>query len=840
MLDTLSTDLAYGLRVLRGNPGFSVVAILSVALGVGANASVFTLLDQMMLRPLPVERPNELVLVTAEGFHYGGSWGDGNELSYPMYADLRDANEVFDGMFCRILHEIDASIRGSGERVLVEVVSSTYFQVLGAVPAAGRVLNETDDDLTGPPVVVLSHRFWRDRFHGDPSAIGQSIRVNNVPLTIVGVAREGFDGTSLGTATDLFVPISLTAEMTPITNGLRDRRTRWLNVFGRLKDGVSAAQAQAAIQPFYLSRLQFEAGQDGFARASALDKARFLEGHVEVTPASYGKSRFREQLTSPLWTLMVVGAMVLAVACANVANLLLARATARRREIAMRLALGATRWRVVRQLLVESLLLSFTGGAAGLVLATWGAEALLAFFTQHDETLTVTPWPDARVLGVNVIICVVVGVLFGLVPAWQSTRPDVGGVLKAESTSVLGGGYARLRKGLVVTQVAMSLLLLVGSGVFLRSLQNLLAVDAGFDTARLLTFSVAPGANGYSAPQTKLFATTLLERVRATAGVSGAAFVSNPLLEGGSWNGNITIEGRPYDPNERVLTHNNRVSPGYFDVMGIRLVAGRDFDARDERLIDPGAPAPGRVAIVNQEFVRQFLDGRDPLGVRIGGGRDPGTPTPIEIVGVVTTAKYTSLRADPQPQVFFPYLESPSISRLFMYVRTQPSPATMIGNMREVVRQIDPALPIYNMRTIEEQVKTSLANERFVASLSAVLGVLATLLAMVGLYGVMSYTVARRTRDVAVRMAFGARASRIALLIAREMLVLVAIGMLIALPALWWLQRFVSSQLYGVSPTDPAAVLWASGALLAAAVAAVWVPCRRAFRIAPMMALREE
>jgi putative ABC transport system permease protein len=842
LLETLWKDLIYAVRVLRRNPGFSLVAVLSVALGIGSNASVFTLLDQVMLRPLPVERPNELVTVTAGGFQYGGSWGDGDELSYSRYEDLRDNNQVFAGMFCRVLHEIDASIRGAGERVLTEVVSGTYFSVLGVVPAAGRVLDPTDDrSPSGHPVVVLSHRFWRERFQSDPAAVGESIRMNNLPMTIVGVAREGFEGTNLGASTDVFVPLSMTAEMTPITRGLQDRRTRWLNVFARLKPGVSATQAEAAIQPFYVSRLQFEAEQDTFSRASARDKARFLEGNVRVTPAPYGKSRLRRQLAGPLWTLTVVGALVLIIACANVANLLLARASVRRREMAVRLAIGATRRRVVRQLLVESLLLALIGGAVGLLLATWGAEALLAFFSQPDAMLTVTPLPDARVLAVNLVICLVVGVLFGLAPAWQSTQPDVAGTLKSESIGVLGGGYARLRKGLVVTQVALSLLLLVGSGVFLRSLQNLLALDAGFDTARLLSFAVAPGSNGYPPAQTTIFAKTLLERVRATAGVSGAGFVSNPLLEGGTWNSFLTIEGRPYDPNDPVLTYNNRISPGYFDAMGIRLVAGRDFDARDERQPGPGSQAaPARVAIVNEEFVRRFLNGRDPIGVHIGGGRDPGMPTPIRIVGVVTTAKYNSLRADPQPQVYFPYLESPPISQLWMYVRTGQPPASMVASMREIVRQIDPALPIRDLRTFEEQVRVSLVNERFVASLSAVLGVLATLLAAIGLYGVMAYTVARRTRDIAVRVAFGAMASRITVLILREMLALVVIGMLLAVPALWWLQRFVSSQLYGVSPTDPISIVSAAGTLLLAAAVAVLVPCRRALRIEPMLALREE
>jgi predicted permease len=841
-LETLWQDLRFGARLLRRTPGFAVVAVLSIALGIGANASVFTLLDQVMLRPLPVDRPGELVIVTGQGFQYGNAWGDGNELSFPMYADLRDNNQVFSGMLGRFAVQLDVGISGSGERVHAELVSGTYFPVLNVPPALGRVLDQDDERAPrGHPVVVLSHRYWRDRFRSDPAVIGSSLRVTNHPMTIVGIAREGFDGTNLGSATDLFVPIAMAAQVTPIENPLSDRRMRWVNVFGRLRPGVGADRAKAALQPFYSSRLQFEVQQEAFAQASARDKGRFVEGSIEVTPAAYGKSALRAQLADPLWTLTVIGVGVLIIACANVANLLLARSGARRREIAVRLALGATRRRIVRQLLVESVLLAVAGGAAGLVMATWGAQALLAFFTEPDTTLTISPWPDERILAVNVFVSVAIGILFGLAPAWQSTRPDVGPVLKAESVGVLGGGYARLRKGLVIAQVALSLLLLVGAGLFLRSLNNLLAIDAGFDTSRLLSFGVAPGPNGYAPAETKTFAKTLLERVRATPGVEGAAFVSNRLLEGGSWNSSITIEGRAYDPNQRALSYNNLISPGYFATMGIRLIAGRDFDARDERQVEPGAPpAPPSVAIVNEQFVRQFLNGRQPIGLHIGFGRNPGTPTPIEIVGLVTTAKYTTLRSDPRPQVYFPYLEAPTIRGFTMYVRTPQNPDSLAGTMRQIVQQIDPRLPVHDLRTMEQEVHRSLVNERFVASLSSLLAVLATLLAMIGLYGVMSYTVARRTREIAIRVAFGAVSSRVTALIVGDMLALVAAGMLLALPAFWWLKRFVSSQLYGVSPTDATAVLSAAALLLAAAAIAVWVPSRRALRVNPMVALRDE
>jgi predicted permease len=841
-LETLWKDVAYACRLLRRNPGFAVVAILSVALGIGANASVFTLLDQVMLRSLPIERPRELVLVTAEGFQYGNGWGEGNELSYPRYVDLRDNNQVFAGMFCRFNFALDVSAEGSGERVAGELVSGTYFPVLGVTPALGRVFDGRDEQAPGAnPVVVLSHRYWKRRFGSDPGVVGRALRVNNHVMTLVGVAREGFEGTNLGAATDVFVPITMSQQLTPMETGLTDRQMRWLNVFGRLKPGVSATQAQAGLQPLYSSRLQFEMQQEAFAKAPASDKARFVKGTVAVTPAAYGKSDLRAQLTTPLWTLMAIGTGVLIIACANVANLLLARASARRREIAVRLALGATRRRVIRQLLVESVLLALTGGAAGILLATWGARGLLAFFTHPDVTLTVTSWPDERILAFNVIVSIATGVLFGLAPAWQTTRADVTPALKCESGGVLGGGYGRLRKGLVVAQVMLSLMLLVGAGLFLRSLQNLLSIDAGFDTARLLSFSVDLVPHGYGPAESKLFAKRLLERVRATPGVAGAGFASHALLEGGSWNSAITVEGRAYDPNRVVVTHNNMISPGYFEAMGIRILAGRDFDTRDERNVPPGTEArQPTVAIANEQFVKQYLQGRQPLGLHIGFGANPGTETPTEIVGVVTTAKYTSMRSEPKAQLYFPFLEGPSVIGMTIYVRTLQKPESLAESVRQITRELDPTLPVYNVRTIEEQVNWSLVNERLIASLSSVLGTLATLLAMVGLYGVMSYTVARRTREIAIRMAFGARSHRVASLVVRDMLALIAIGVLMALPALWWLNRYVASELYQITPTDPATIVTAIAILLCAAALAVWIPSRRALRVSPMVALREE
>ncbi len=847
LVDALRQDLAYAWRLFRRNPAFTLVAIVSIAFGIGANTAVFTLLDQVMLRTLPVTNPERLVLLTTKGFQYGSAWGNGNELSHPMYEDLREGNQVFADMFCRFTIGVALGAGDRSDPIRAELVSGRYFPALGVVPALGRVLDERDDTTPrGHPVVVLSYRYWRDRLGSDPTVIGRSVRVNNHAMTVVGIAPRGFHGVDLVSAADLFVPVMMVEDLTPLR--LPDRRMRWLNVFGRLRPGVTAEQAHVALQPFYKSRLEFEVQEEAFAKASSSDRTRFLDSSLDVTPAAHGRSDLREQLRGALFTMTGIGVMVLVIACANVANLLLARAGARRREIALRLALGASRRRIVGQLLVESVLLAAAGGIAGLLLATWGAQTLLALLAEREPMLTVTAWPDQRILAVNVLVSVAAGILFGLAPAWQSAHQDVNPALKADASTVLGGGQARLRRGLVVAQVMLSLLLLVAAGLFLRSLQNLFETDAGFDAERLLSFSVSPASHGYEPARTKMFAKALLDRVRTEPSVTGAAFVSHGLLAGGSWNNRITIEGRAYDPNARPWAMMNQISPGYFGAMGIPLVAGRDFDQRDENLTAPGAkeresmiaPAPPRVAIANEQFVKQYLNGREALGIHVGFGSDPGTTTPTEIVGVVATAKYTSMRSEPTAQLYFPYFESPSIDGFTMYVRTSLEPAMLTEHMRRIVNEVAPTVPIRDVRTVEDQIRRSLVLDRVIAGLSSVLAVLATLLAMVGLYGVMSYTVGRRMREIAIRMAFGAASSRVAALIVTDMLRLVVWGVLLALPAIWGLSRLVGHQLYHVPPTDPSTIAVSVGTLLVAACVAIWVPSARALRVNPTAILRDE
>jgi predicted permease len=841
MMGHVLSDLRYALRSLRKTPVVTAVAVLSIALGIGANTAVFTLVDQVLLRLLPVRQPEELVVVTAEGTQYGNGWGDGNELSYPRYADLRDHNQVFTGMLCRFGSDFHVAFGGATERVQGELVSGTYFPVLGVGPHLGRTFGPDEDKVpNGHPVAMLSHAYWKSRFAGDPVIVGKALVVSNQPMTIVGVAQEGFDGVNQGKAAQIFVPIMMAGRLAPLPlrEGITDRRMRWLNVFARLRPGVTPEQAAAALQPFYASQLRTEVQEAAFAKASATDKDNFLKGTVAVTAAGQGRSDLRRQLTRPLLVLTTIVACVLLIACANVANLLLARASARQREMAIRLALGATRGRILQQLLVESMLLAMLGAIAGLALATWGADLLLEFYRNPDIPLTVSARPDARVLGFTLLISLATGLLFGLMPALQSARPALAPTLKNEAGAVVGGSSVRLRKALVISQVALSLLLLIGAGLFIRSLHNLMAVRPGFDTTHLIEFGVSPRMNGYEGVRSKQFAKRLLEQVQRTPGVTGAGFTGIGLLEGGSWNSRMTIEGHTAKPDERVITHNNPMSPGYFDALGMKIVAGRDFDERDE-VLTPVAPGTNpAVVIVNQTFVTRYLGNRHPIGVRIGFGRDPGTPTPIEIVGVVSDAKYRSLRNETEPQAFFPFFAGPDVGGFTMYVRTRQAPEEMFPTLRRVVQQLDPNLPLFAMQTFETRVERSVSNERLVASLSSVFGLIATLLAMIGLYGVMAYTVTQRTREIGIRMALGAVSRDVARMILRDVAILVGVGLAIGLPAAWGLGRYIGNQLFEITPTDPTTLAAAVIVLAIVAALAGLIPARRAARINPILALR--
>jgi predicted permease len=854
---SLASDLRYAFRSLTQSPLFVCIAVASIALGVGANTAVFTLLDQVTLRRLPVERPGELAQVSAaEGSEsLGGGVGDGSELSWAMYADLRastsaarparvesrDHNEVFTGMFARFPQWLHVGYRGQSERVFGELVSGTYFPVLGVSAATGRVLTPDDDRVpNGHSVAMLSYNYWHQRFAGDPAIVGRTIQVNGHPLTVVGVAAQAFHGIDLGTPAQVYVPLMMQPQMGPSWLKLENRRFRWVQVFGRLRPDMSIERAAVALQPYFRSLLEMEVQDKAVANTSADARKRFVETKIAVWGAAHGRSGLRNSLERPLRILMGVAIGVLLIACANVANLLIARGTSRQREIALRLALGASRGRVVRLLFVETLAVALAGGLLGLLLAMWGAGLLLGFFTTGEAPLAVAASPDSRILGFTFLVALVSALIAGVLPAFRSTRLDLAPALKGS-----GGGVVReqphLRKALVVVQVALSFLMLAASGVFLRTVDNLLRMETGLVADRVVSFSVDLERSGYKGERSRQFAHDLLSRLESSPGVMSVGFAGMGLLESYWWSMGFTIEGFQPKPGEGSGANVNAVSPGFFRALGIPIVLGRDLDQRDERTPAQGEQGwPYRTAVINETFAKRYFRGRSPIGRHVGVGEDRGTPTPIEIVGVSRDAKYGSMREDMRPQIFLPAFQSEGINNVTAYVRTSAPTTSTIDAARRIVAALDPALPIFNIATMEERVERSITIERLIASLSTGFGVLATLLAVVGLYGVMAYTVARRTREIGIRMALGAVAANVAARVLREAGALVAIGLAIALPAAWWLGRYVESQLYGVKPIDALTMTAAAGTLAMVATLAVLVPARRAARVDPMTALRQD
>ena len=836
-MGNLLQDLRYAIRTFRKSPVFVVVAVLSLAFGIGANTAIFTLVDQVLLRLLPVKDPQQLVLLWGRGPHFGSNNGR-YKLSYPMYEDFRDHNQVFSGMFCRWETSMSVSSDGRTERVDGELVSGTYFPVLGVGPALGRLFTAEDDKIPGgAPYAVLSYRYWLSRYAVSPGVIGKKLIVNGHPLTIVGVSQAGFDGTDPGKSPQVRVPVMMKAEMDAIGTGFdynfKSRRGRWINVFGRMKPGVTEAQAKAALQPFFHQMLEMEVQQKEFARVAPENRQRFLTMWVDLLPASKGDSELRRQFSSSLLVLMAIVGLVLLIACANVANLLIARATARQKEIAVRLALGASRSRIISQLLIESLLLAITGGIAGLALAVWMDGALLGFLPIGDTPLTISATPDWRIMSFNLAVSLLTGIIFGLVPALQSTRPQLAGTLKDQVGSIAGGTSVGLRKALVAAQVTLSLLLLIGAGLFIRSLKNLKDLDPGFRTNNLLEFSIDPTRNGYKPERSLDFYRQLRENLDAIPGVEASAFAVMPVLSGSEWDNSIAVEGFSHKPTETPDPHMQFISPDFFRTLNIPILAGRDFRMSD------GRDAP-KVCIVNEKFAKRYFKDGNALGRHIGMGGNPGTKLDIEIIGVARDTKYESMRDEIPVEVYQPYHQVPFVLGMMAYVRMARFPEQAFLSIRRVVNGLDSNLPISEMKTLEKQQAESLITERLVASLSTAFGILATLLATIGLYGVMAYMVAQRTREIGIRMALGAASYNVLWLVMKEVLQLVAIGVAIGLPSAWALTRYAKSQLYGIQPNDALTVALATAGIVVVAIFSGYIPARRATLVDPMRALRWE
>jgi predicted permease len=838
----LASDVRFALRNLSKAPVFSAVAVLSLALGIGANTAIFTLIDQLMLRLLPVKNPTELVLLDSDGNHYGNNRG-ANAFSYPMYQDFLERNQAFSGILCRFTAPVSMSFNGQTERAAGELVSGTYFPVLGVGAAVGRTISPDDDTtILGHPVAMLSYRYWQTRFAGDPSVLNKTMVLNGHNFTVIGVAARGFDGLEPGSVTELFVPVTMKTWMTPNWDDMKDRRSTWVNIVGRLKPGMTPQRAKASMQILFHQIIEQEAKDPQIARASEYDRQKFLKATIDVQPASTGRSNLRYQMSRPLEVLMAIVGLVLLIACGNVANLLLVRAAGRQREIAVRLALGASRWQIVRQLLVESVLLALTGGVVGVAVAWTGARTLLGFLPQGSTPLGLASPPDARILLFNFAVALATGLLFGLVPALQATNPDVAPTLKDQAGSVTSAGHARLRKSLVVAQVTLSLLLLIGAGLFIRSLRNLRDMGPGFPASNLIAFTVDPSLNGYDAPRAMGFFRELNRNLAAMPGVHSAALANIAILEGDEWDSTVNVEGYTSKPGEDMNPQMNGTGPGYFATLGVPLLEGRDFTDRDTTTIQhPGIPFRiPNVIIINEKLAKRYFGSRSAVGRHMGFGNEPGAVADMEIIGVVKDFRYQGIRGDITRQAFVPYLGFPFIDNMTAYVRTALPPEQAFSMIRRSVAGLDRNVLVYDLRTLESAIDASLLNERLVASLSALFGALATLLAVIGLYGVMAWTVEQRTREIGIRVALGAQRGNVVWLVMKEVVAMVAIGFGIGLPAAWFSSKLVASLLYGIQPDDPVSIAAAMAVLASIALLAGCIPAVRASRVDPLRALRYE
>jgi predicted permease len=823
-------DIRHAIRGLRKTPGFLAIVILTLGLGIGANAAIFSLMDQILLRPLAVHDPASLVLLDGPGAFMGRTMNE-MTFSYPMYKDFRDRNDVFAGVLARFPLALTAVWRGVSERANGDLVSGNYFDVLGVQPALGRLFNASDDRTPGGhPVAVLSYGYWQRQFGGDPLVLNQTITVNGHPLTIVGVADRRFTGIQIGRSVDIMVPLMMKAQMTPTWNDLDNRRSRWLNLMARLKPGVSRTQAAAAMNVIYRQINEQEINE--IPNASESFRKRFTSKHLDVLPGQKGLSDLRREFSTPLIVLMSMVGVVLLISCANVANLLLARTTARQKEISLRLALGANRGRIVRQQFVESGLLAVAGTFFGLLLAWWTGAMLISALPGDPATRTLRADLDLRVTAFALAVGALTALAFGIVPALQATRTTVTSALKEDSGNVSGGGrQTRLRRGLVIAQVALSMLLLAGAGLFARSLYNLRTLDAGFRVDDLYAFSIDPSLSGYEGDRLTTLYQRLQQELTAVPGVHSVSMSETGALAGNDWQMTIRVDGYQAKEGEDMNPSVDGVGPRYFETMGIPLVSGREFTERDVK----GAP---RVAIINETMAKYFFDGSSPIGRRFGFGR--GTATDVEIVGVAKDVRSLELRDRAPRFIYTPYAQDESVTQLTYYVRAAQDARPTATALRQAVQRIDANLPIFDMKSMQVQVDESLFVERMVAVLSVAFGALATLLAAIGLYGVMSYAVTRRTREIGIRMALGAERTRVLWLVLKEVAVMAAIGIVGGLAAAFWLTRQVQAQLFGLAPNDPATLASAASLLALIALAAGYFPARRATTIDPLVSLRTE
>lgn len=861
-VESLIQDVRYGLRQLRRNPGFTAVAIITLALGIGANTAIFSLIDAVMFKMLPVQQPQQLVVLNwaSQGHPYFIHGIDGwlekdksdrytsTAFSYPVFETIRARNHVFSGVF-GFYGDDTFNVSAGGQAAVApgEFVSGAYFSTLGVKAVIGRTLTPADDISGASPAAVISSSYWMNRFGGDPAVIGKAITVNDVPFTLVGVAAPKFGGLQPGRLADVWIPLHTHPQVDRdwwwLPNGqsiFSAGGEWWVAVVGRLKSGVTDQQASAQVTAI------LQQATAGIEKPPAHRPfgVSLKAPHVEVTSAANGMAALRREFSRPLLVLMALVALVLLIACANVASLLLARSTSRRREVAVRIALGAGRRRLIRQLLTESVLLSATGGLIGVILAYWASDALLGFMRNASEPAHLQVSPDLRVLAFTGIVSALTGILFGLAPALSGTRFDLTPALKERAGGAIGTGHPLrgmrfgLRDALVASQIAIALLLLIGAGLFIRTFRKLADQDLGFEHRNLLLFSIDPTQAGYKGEKLAIFYRELQRRIEAVPGVLSASLSRHWLVNDG-WGGEgISIQGYTPKPGEEIGngsidTYLHLVGSRFFQTYGIPLLLGRTINDGDIE----GSP---KVGVINHAFARKYFGNAYPIGRRFGFGGEKNS-SDIAIVGVVGDTTYGDLRQPPPPTIYVPYAQRlTQLGAMNFEVRTARDPKNWINPVRRTVHRLDKRLPLSDVETQHEQIDRATFEERLFASLTSIFGVLALVLACVGLYGAMAYAVARRTNEIGVRMALGAQKRDVLRLVLGQGMILALIGVGIGILGALGFARFLASLLYGVKATDPITFIAVSLILTIVALLACYIPARRAAKVDPMIALRHE
>ena len=829
------TRLRIALRTLLAAPSVTAIAIASLALGIGATVAIFSLFNQILIRPLPVPEPDRLVNLAAPGPKPGSQScsNAGNcdsVFSYLMFRDLEREQDTFSGIAAHVAFSANLAYRGQTISARGLLVSGSYFPVLGVTPALGRLVSPVDDETIGEsPVVVLGHAYWRDRFEASPAALNETLIVNGQAMTIVGVAPPGFVGTTMGSKAQVFVPITMRELMQPGVQAFERRRSYWAYLFARLAPGVSIEQAHSAINVLYNGIINdVEAPLQSGMSDQTME--RFKAKEIGLEPGQRGQSQFHTEARAPLILLLGVTIFVLLIACANIANLLLARSAARAGEMAVRLSIGANRRQLVAQLLTESCLLAAFGGLAGLLVARWTLDLIISLLPPEDAT-NIPFVLDGTALLFTAALALGTGILFGLFPALHSSRPDLLSTLKGQAGQPAGArGAARFRTGLATAQIALSMTLLISAGLFIKSLVNVSRVDLGVNVNNLVTFSISPALNAYTPVQSRALFERLEEELAAIPGVTRVTTSMVPLIAGSSWGDSVRVEGFEAGPDTDTGSRYNEVGPGYLKTLEIPLVSGREFTDSD------GSGAP-RVAIVNEQFALKFNLGREAVGKRMSTG---GDELDIEIVGLAENSKYSDVKSAVPPLFMLPYRQDDDLGSINFYVRSSIDPESILRTIPPAVARLDPNLPVDNLRTMEQQVQENVVVDRIIGVLSSAFAILATVLAAVGLYGVLSYTVSQRTREIGVRMALGAAPSRVRRTVLRQVGWMTLIGGAIGLAMAFGLARLAQSMLFELEGTDLTVLASAAVLLSIVALGAGFIPALRASQVDPMRALRYE